>query len=231
MVYGRDPPSLRQFVPDEAVLPTVQSQMTERDEFLMEIFERLEQSQQQYKRFYDTKHRDVEFVVGQWVWLRLLHRPIASLDVKGRGKLGPWFYGPFQVLERIGDVAYKLKLPAGARLHDVFHVGLLKQFHGVPPSAPATLPPIHHGRACLEPEAVTKGRLARGRQEVLVSWKGRAASKTSWMDLEEFRRMYPAFQLVNKLCLQGGDVMSGIKYTRHHKQKVGPEEAGAGTVS
>jgi hypothetical protein len=175
--------------------------MIERDEFLREIQEHLEQSQQQYKRFYDAKHRDVEFVVEQWVWIRLLHRPIASLDVKGCAKLGPRFYGPFQVLERIGDVAYKLKLPAGARLHDVFHVGLLKQFHGVPPSAPATLPLIHYGRVCLEPEAVTKGRLARGRQEVLVSWKGRAASETSWMNLEEFRRMYPAFQLVDELCL------------------------------
>jgi hypothetical protein len=206
--------------------------MTERDEFLMEIRERLEQSQQQYKRFYDAKHRDVEFVVGQWVWLCLLHRPIASLDVKGRGKLGPRFSRPFQVLERIGDVAYKLILPAGAHLHDVFHVGLLKQFHGVPPSAPATLPTIHHGRACLEPKAVTKGRLARGRQEILVSWKGRAASETSWMDLEEFRHMYPAFQLADELCLQGGrDVMNGIKYTRCHKQKVGPEEAGAGAIS
>jgi hypothetical protein len=219
-------------VPGETVLPAVQSQMTERDEFLMEIRERLEQSQQQYKSFYDAKHRDVEFVVGQWVWLRLLHRPIASLDVKGRGKLGSRFSRPFQVLERIGDVAYKLKLPAGAHLHDVFHVGLLKQFHGVPPSALATLPPIHHGRVCLEPKAVTKGRLARGRQEILVSWKGRAASETSWMDLEEFRHMYPAFQLTDELCLQGGrDVMSGIKYTRCHKQKVGPEEAGAGAVS
>jgi hypothetical protein len=173
------------------------------DEFLMEIREHLEQSQQQYKRFYDTKHGDVEFAVGLWVWLRLLHHPIASLDVKGRGNLGLRFYGPFQVLERIRDVGYKLKLPAGAHLHDVFHVGLLKQLHGVPPSS-ATLPPIHHGRACLEPEAVTKGRLARGHQEVLVSWKERAASETSWMDLEEFQRMYLAFQLTDELCLQGG---------------------------
>jgi hypothetical protein len=99
VVYGRDPPSLRQFVPDETVLPVVQSQMTERDEFLMEIQECLEQSQHQYKRFYDAKHHDVEFAIRQWVWLRLLHCPIASLDVKGCGKLGPRFSMPFQVLE------------------------------------------------------------------------------------------------------------------------------------
>jgi hypothetical protein len=110
VVYGRGPPSLRQFVPGEAVLPAVQTQMASQDEFLAEIKERLEQAQQQYKKFYDTKHHEVEFAVGQWVWLRLIHCPIASLDVKGRGKLRPKFYGPFKILEPIGDVAYKLQL-------------------------------------------------------------------------------------------------------------------------
>lgn len=64
----------------------------------MEVKDRLEQAQQHYKDAYDRADRDVEFSVGQWVWLRLLHRPVASLDIRGRGKLGPKFYGPFKVL-------------------------------------------------------------------------------------------------------------------------------------
>lgn len=90
--------------------------------------------------------------MGDWVLLRLLHRPMASLvDTRGRGKLGPKFYGPFQVLSKVGTVAYRLQLPPGARLHDVFHVGLLKPFVGTLPVSVPQLPSSHHGRVCLEP--------------------------------------------------------------------------------
>jgi hypothetical protein len=96
-------------------------------------------------------------------------------------------------------VAYCLQLLEGTKLHDVFHVGLLKQFHGDPPSSPAPPPPIRHGHACLQPEAVLKCHLAHGQREVLVKWKGNTAADTSWMDLDDFCHVYPAFQLTDEL--------------------------------
>ena len=185
----------------------------------MEVRDRLEQAQQHYKAVYDHHHRPVGFSPGQWVWLHLLHRLVASLNVRGRGKLGPRFFGPYQVLERIGEVAYKLALPVGARIHDVFHVGLLKPFHDAPPEVTPPLPPVHHGRVIVEPAQVLRSHMARGRQELLVQWKGAPTSETSWVPFDEFQHLFPKFQLEDELLVQGGrDVMVGLQYRRRTRK-------------
>lgn len=215
LVYGRPPPSLRSYTPGEARLPAVDKALGDRDEFLAEVRDRLEQAQQHYKAVYDKGHRQLEFAPNQWVWLRLLHRPVASLQVKGQGKLGPKYFGHFRILERIGGVAYRLDLPQGARIHDVFHVGLLKPFYGEPPTQPPPLPRLHHGRVQVEPERVVKGRVARGRREVLVQWKNVAAAEASWVEIDDFRLQFPQFQLEDELLFRGGrDVMWGLTYGR-----------------
>ncbi|WVZ82069.1 LOW QUALITY PROTEIN: hypothetical protein U9M48_029376 [Paspalum notatum var. saurae] len=116
--------------------------MADRDDMPADAHARLEQAQSVYKRFYDKHHRDVRFAVGDWVWLRLRHRAPASAR---RRQPRPRFYGPYRIAEVINEVAYRPELPPRARLHDVFHVGLLNRFVGSPPSAPPALPSVHHG--------------------------------------------------------------------------------------
>ena len=67
------------------------------------------------------------FIVGHHVYLRVRERK-SSLNLGICAKLSPRYYGPFEVLERIGPVAYRLTFPASARAHNVFHVSLLKKY-------------------------------------------------------------------------------------------------------
>nr|GLL33312.1 uncharacterized protein LOC109115595 [Ipomoea trifida] len=63
------------------------------------------------------------------------------------------------VVKRIGQVAYQLRLPVDSRVHDVFHVCLLKEFKGDPPASLAHLPPAEEGRCVLSPRGVAGGIL------------------------------------------------------------------------
>ena len=136
------------------------------------------------------------------------------------GKLKPRFYGPYRVIELINDVVVRLALPPQARLHDVFHVGLLKKFHGEPPQEPPVLPLVRHGAIIPEPERVVKTRLAREVRQVLVQWKGASPASSTWEDVEPFRAAYPLFQLEDELPLEEGrDVMYGRTYSRRHRSR------------
>ncbi|XP_012703602.1 WRKY transcription factor WRKY24-like [Setaria italica] len=162
---------------------------------------------------HDKKHRDLEFAVGDWVWLRLHHRTAAGITFARLTKLSPKYFGPFQILARVGSVAYRLHLPANSRIHDVFHVALLKKFVGEPPTTaqPLPLPPIVHGRAVPTPEKIVRARLFRGVWEVLVQWVGQSTADATWTPVDDFKATYPSFQLEDDLFLgEGGNVVDSF---------------------
>jgi hypothetical protein len=198
-------------------------QLQHRDEFLTEIPERLLQAQDYMKNYYDQGHRALEFQEGDWVWLRLHQRSAAAIRDKAAGKLAPRYYGPFQVTERVGPLAYRLRLPAKAHIHDVFHVVFLKKFEGDAPSTVAPLPPVLHGRAIPIPAKVVRVRPTLDSWELLVRWVDRDAGDATWEQLDQFKDSYPDFKLEDELfCQKGGSVMDsffGKQFRRRNKEK------------
>lgn len=88
VVYGRSPPPLLQYGHDTAAATTstVDTMMKDRDIFLHDVRDRLLQAQQYAKKHYDANHRPLDFVVGDWVWLRVLNRPTQSLLSRSKNK-------------------------------------------------------------------------------------------------------------------------------------------------
>ena len=115
-------------------------------------------------------------------------------------------------------MAYRLRLPEGARIHDVFHVGVLKPFRGTPPSTTPALPPLHQGRLLHRPTRVLRSQLRRVVWHVLVQWENMPEDDATWEPVEEFRATFPSFQLKDELFpKEGRDVMTGKVYGRRHQ--------------
>ncbi|XP_070020251.1 uncharacterized protein [Nicotiana sylvestris] len=96
------------------------------------IQERLRTVQSRQKSYSDVQRRDMEFEVGDWVFLRI--SPMKGVMHFGKkDKLSPRYIGPYKILRRIGQFAYELELPSELEfVHLVFHVSMLRKCIGDP---------------------------------------------------------------------------------------------------
>lgn len=150
-----------------------------------------------------NKHRrHLEFKVDDWVFWKFRPYRQKALFRQFNTKLAPRFFGPFQILERVGAVAYRLKLPDSTRVHPVFHVSLLKPAVGSHILAGSLPTELDSEGPPFLPERVLQGRVVvrngASVEQVLVQCSGLGDDDATWLDVEEVQRQFPDLSLVVK---------------------------------
>ncbi|XP_020674596.2 uncharacterized protein LOC110093899 [Dendrobium catenatum] len=172
-LYGRDPPHLVHYGRGSTPISSVEHYLEERDNVLEELKKHLLRVQQIMKKQTDSHRMDMQFEMGEKVFLKL--RPYKHKSVANRRneKLAQMYFGPYEILGKIGAMAYPLKLPASATIHPVFHVSQLRRAlreHAVSAELPASM--TEELEVTLEPlELIGVRSHKEGNKKVLIRWK------------------------------------------------------------
>ena len=96
------------------------------------IRERLKVATDRQKSYADMKRKDIRYEIGEKVFLKV--SPWKKVMRFGeKGKLSSRFIGPYEVIEKVGPVAYRLALPPDLeKIHDMFHASMLRRYRSNP---------------------------------------------------------------------------------------------------
>ncbi|KAL0548854.1 hypothetical protein IC582_013330 [Cucumis melo] len=167
------------------------------NEAIQKIRSRMHTAQSRQKSYADVRRKDLEFEIGDKVFLKVA--PMKGvLRFERRGKLSPRFVGPFEVLERIGPVAYRLALPPSlSTVHNVFHVSMLRKY--VPdPSHVVDYEPLEIDKNLSyveQPVEVLAREVKTLRNKeiplVKVLWRNHRVEEATWEREDDMRSRYP----------------------------------------
>lgn len=183
-LYGRDPPTLFKWEDCESAVEDVNEYIRARNIILGDLKENLTKAQERMKHYADKHRREVQYEVGDLVYLKISPYKLRSLAKKVNEKLSPRFYGPYKIKAKYGEAAYLLELPETTRIHPVFHVSQLKK--ALSPTVPTQDLPAaltEDLELQVEPEEVKKVRKVEEDQlQVLIKWRNLPEFENTWED-------------------------------------------------
>ncbi|CAH9095580.1 unnamed protein product [Cuscuta europaea] len=153
----------------------------------------LEKARKRMKKWADEKRRPKEYTVGDLVFVKLLPQQFKVLRTLHKG-LVRRYEGPFPIIAKVGKVSYKLDLPSTLKIHPVFHVSMLKPYHGDEEDPSRGLssraPPVVTKSYDKEIEDVLATKEVRKRgvprqNHYLIKWKGLPESEATWEPEED----------------------------------------------
>ena len=176
------------------------------------IQERLKFARSRQKSYADTSQRDLQFQEGDKVFLKVSPTR-GTLRFGQKGKLARKYIGPYEILSKIGDVAYRLALlPELSGVYNVFHVSMLKKYVSNPTHVLQHKPlEIREDASYVERQSRiidTKEQELRNRtiHWVKILWENHELEEATWELKDQVQRKYPyllpevnCFYLVNQI--------------------------------
>ncbi|XP_073061749.1 uncharacterized protein [Primulina eburnea] len=161
------------------------------------IRERMKTAQSRQKSYADVRRRPLAFEVGDHVFVKIA--PLKGVMRFGKkGKLSPRFIEPFEILDRIGERAYRLALPPDLdKVHNVFHVSMLRKYVSNPIHVlrhePLDLMPnlSYHERPVQILDRKVKVLRNKEIGIVKVLWSNHIIEEATWEPEEEMKQRYP----------------------------------------
>lgn len=159
------------------------------------------------KWYFDLHKSEMPFKIGDQV---MLHGKDLRVRVSS-AKLAAQQYGPYKIIEQLGPVTFKLKLPRQMKVHPVFHASKLLPYHkdeiaGRNPKKPP--PVIIDGEKEFEVESILNSRIYRGKVQYLVKWAGYLES--TWEPLPNLEN---SIELLDAFHVSHPDAPRPISYT------------------
>jgi hypothetical protein len=170
-LYGFAPPQVHEVVlPDDSDIEATDI-IQQRQLANQLLKDNLVKAQDRMKKYADKNRKERSFSEGDMVYLKIQPYRHTSLSLHRSLKLHSKLYGPFRVLARVGEVAYKFLLPEGCKLYSTFHVSQLKKHIGKKVIPSPKLPLVDSaGNIKVYPETILERRMIPRNNEPVVQW-------------------------------------------------------------
>ena len=161
------------------------------------VHDNLKTARDRQKSYADNHRRDLQFETGDRVFLKISPWK-GVLRFGKRGKLSPRFIGPYEIVSKVGPVAYRLKLPPElSKIHDTFHMSMLRKYISNPSHVLREQSVLLKENLTYEETLV---QIVDRKEQVLKSkviplvkvlWKNHEREAATWEPEAQMRRQYP----------------------------------------